>query len=420
MARWAATSRRLVLAMVAAAAALAMTAGTALASTTVVSGLANPAETATDSAGNLYYTAGAGGGTITLYELAAGSSARVAVTTLSGVLPRIFDITSSRLGLTYIEAAGDYSTGRHYALVARFGQSSVTLAESDAVLTSDETSVTSGFAIEVVATDGSGPIYYGGRRYNAVSGADDFELYAIDGHTARLHALRAPGQSSKLPSPQLLATFPGGGVFDPLVPSPNGGVYLGIRTRGVVFVGLDGSETTVAAPQSSSGNLVVLRPLGMDAVGDLYITRRTFQNLAHFGCADSTTFDVIRFTAADLTTPGSPGAQIATYTEPGFVAWWTGSSAFTRVSANGAAAFTASPVTANCPTGSHSPFTTISDQVLAMPAGGGSLVVVYEERGPWIGGPPAPAPDEGPLALAFDLGDSLYVASVLHGTVSRM
>jgi hypothetical protein len=197
------------------------------------------------------------------------------------------------------------------------------------------------------------------------------------------------------------------------VPDPAGGVYLGKGSPpSLVHVDLSGNVTEIAPGGGGAGTVVAFRPVGLDSAGNLYVARRTFNGWQHFGCAQSTTFSVLEYTPASLASANPAGTDLSDLTLNGFWAWWAGSTAFVRGSADGAAAEVVSQITLNCPVG---PFTDNSDQVLQMPAGG-ALTPVYQEDSP---GPFEAPPDEGPLALAFDGQDHLFVASARQGTINQ-
>jgi hypothetical protein len=301
---------------------------------TILSGLTQPADVAADGKGTLWFTQGAAPAstTVTLYSLARGSGTPVAVHTASGgngsITPYITDV------------AFDGADNPHFVRATGAG------ASIDTALTRLEaaTGATTSLASESGTLDGFGALTSGSVILQTEIGADGTVYWTTEtvagsgSHELRLEAL-APGAAT----PALVAEFATPGLNHTSVSldvASDGTVYLqegaaapppAVGSTGVYRIAPGGAPQPVRVFQDQPGGPRVVY-VGVDAKDNLIVGERIVNGLTSPQCASSTTFRLVHYSAAELTTPAPAGTVFSSATYPEFNFLFVGSSTYFRVS----------------------------------------------------------------------------------------
>jgi hypothetical protein len=393
--------------LLAALAALAPGASAFSAPETVLSGLAQPAETATTKTGDLYFTQLVAPDTVTLSLLAPGSSTPVEVYRLVGSRPYLNDIhfdpagdpifitsvatdpSSRRWALTRL----DPSTGIATELVVTTGSPSPTVPPFFCV--GSGCGLLAGTEIDLAGVDGDGTIFFAEHSTDPLTGNQVADLLALD-----------PGSST----PREVAHFAGPSGFDlinALTAAKTGEAYFS-ENASLYQVSAAGLRVLVAgAPQT----LIALHS-GLDAAGDLYVLEYGRNGFVRFGCATSTTMRVVRFSARDLGGSSPTPVTLSETTYDGFIATWAGSSSFFRVSQGGDVYWAQSPI--DCASSAAT-----ANDVIGVTRAATGQALLYDESAP-----PPPASDsgaaaQGPLGIATR-GGAVDIASIKTGELVQV
>lgn len=325
--------------------------------TTVLTGLQQPAETAISRTGDIYFTQLVSPNTVTLSQLAPGSSTPVEVYRLSGFEPYLNDIHFDPAGnLIFITSVATGSS-RQWALT-RLNLS--TGIASELVVTSGVVDPSAGGAysgvpllsgteIDLCGVDRAGTIYFAEHSFDSGNQVSD------------LLALTA-GTSMPLP----IGHF--ANLIVALTVAKTGDVYFNENGDLYQYQLAAGTSRVLIASSSANGH-----PLhsGLDAAGNLYVIQRTFVGPPGFGQASSTIVRIVRISARDLASSNPTPVVISDTTYTGFIALWAGSSSFFRVSTAGDVYWVQSLV---------DPSTAIpNNQVIGITRGQATQSMLYEE-----------------------------------------
>jgi hypothetical protein len=306
--------------------------------TTILSGLSQPAEVAADGKGNLWFTQGAAPAstTVTLYVLATGSSNPVAVHSAAGgdgsITPFITDLAFDAADNPHFVQWTGSGASHDSSLIRLDAATGTTTALASESGTHDANGgLTSGSAIAQTEIGADGTVYW---MTLTIGGSGNSEV--------RIDAL-APGAST----PSLVTEFATAGVnhastgFDV---ASDGTVYLqelatvpgspGASSIGVYRIAPGGTPEPIRVfPDQANGP----RPfyVGLDGKDNLIIGERIINGFVRPGCAESTTFQLIRYDAASLAGPAPVGTVYSSAWYPGFQFVFVGSSTYFRVSADG-------------------------------------------------------------------------------------
>jgi hypothetical protein len=303
----------------------------------VLSGLAQPAETATTNNGDLYFTQFVAADTVTISRLPHGNNkAPVEVYRLVGSQSYINDIHFDKAGdLIFITSVATDPSNRRWALTRLDPSTGVSSELAVTTGVPDPSSgyigpgmtLLSGTVIDLDGVDGAGTIYFAENSPDPVTGAQVADLLALD-----------PGTTV----PREVAHFAG--------PSGSDNIYwLTVAKTGDVYL-IEGSLLAGSQP-----NLYQVSPIGqrilvagtagavidaawnagLDAAGNLYILQRSKPP----GCSSgtSTTMRVSRISARDLSdwTSAPTLEPLSESTYSACISPWVGSSSFFRVNQAG-------------------------------------------------------------------------------------
>jgi hypothetical protein len=374
-------------------------------STILLSGLSVPAETATSSQGDVFFTQLVSSGQVDIFRLAQGSRSPVDLFQLVGFQPYINDIHIDSSGnVIFISSVAttfdgsvrrwdltrlDPSTGVASVLVSTYASPSDLVPPFHCI--GSGCGLIFGTEIDLAGVDSAGTIYFSEHTIDPVSG----------NQTANLLELQ-PGDSS----PIVVAHFAG-------VSGSDGIGNLNVaRSGGVSF-----QENESLYEYSKSG-LRVLIPAtgpwgatGVDAAENLYVLEVSRVGATGFGCAVSSTESILEFTARSLLSANPVAKVVSQATYSGFVATWVGSSSFFRVSNQGNAFWSQTSITC-----SSSGFRFSSNEVVAFTHSEGQSIL-YQENVSTPSSDFSPAA-QGPIGIAT-FGAFVYVATIESGNLIR-
>lgn len=374
---------------------------------TVIAGLNQPSETATSRSGDLYFTSAVSAQAVVIDSLAPDSSIPVVVYRLVGPQPQIYDIHFDPTGnLIFIQSdltgsdgssrrwdlvRVSPSTGVTTVLVTTTGMTSASIAPFNCAGWSD-CGLLSGTQVDLASVDGAGIIYFSEHSIDASSGHQVADLLAL-----------APGNSS----PRVIEHFAGISGSDliyALTAAKNGDVYF-IENSALYQWRALGLRVLVPSSEGPINS-------GLDVAGNLNVLEKAFTGYVKFGCATSTTFGVVTFSASDLAGPNPAPVTISTGTYPGFVAPWVGTSSFFRVSAAGDSYWLQTRI--DCTTSAF-----LTNNVVGSSRGHQQQMVLFDETIPSSYPSDYTAEAQCPLALAT-FGESVYFTSLQAGDLFRL
>ena len=373
---------------------------------TILSGLSAPAETATSSQGVVFFTQLVTSGQVDIFSLAPGSRSVVDLFQLVGNQPYINDIHIDALGdLLFITSVStnadgsarrwdltrlDPTTGVATVLVTTYGAPSALVPPYFCV--GSGCGLISGTEIDLTGVDSAGTIYFSEHTIDPVSGNQTADLLAIQ-----------PGSSN----PIVVAHFAGASGSDEII-------FLNVGRKGGVsfeendslyFYSTSGLRLLLS---SSTGSLGAT---GVDAAGNLYVLQVSYVGETSFGCATSSTDSILKFSAQSLLSANPVAEVVSQATYPGFVTTWAGSSSFLRVNNEGNAFWVQTPLLC-----SSSGFSFSSNEVVGFTRSEGQSIL-YQENVPASSSDYGPD-SQGPIGIAT-FGAFVYVATIESGNLFR-
>jgi hypothetical protein len=382
---------------------------------TVLSGLALPDELAAAPNGDLYFLQSLTPTARTLFRLRRGAAAPEAVLSV----PDYPDIPEAE---PPIQSIGFDLFGHVYWVQRAIGHSAVVELDPASGTTVERLALdgapvprnvplTSGGAVAVLAVDPFGSLYVGAALYDPALGHAIGAVYAL-----------ARGVSA----PALLGTFTDvdstlAGVVYGITADARGHAYAlvnGHSAEQVWELGTGAPPRLVTAqpghPFPGVNTYVAYHNIGATPRGDLYVTVRTRVGQTGFGCAGSTEAALLHFAPGAAT-----GTIVSDETRPGFRAGFVPSQAYFRVSILGQVYFQLDEVArSTCPPAPGDPSYPVGLAVYGVPlAAPGTLrpqvLLASDTLGPGL---------EYALPPTYAIGPdgALYIASRLHGTISRV
>lgn len=359
----------------------------------VLGDLVQPGHPGVAPDGTVYFaqhTQGAAG----LWKLAPGDTAPSQVYSTTGHAPLIHSVGFDRHGNVYFVAwSNEAPSATITASVVRLTErgDAAVLYEANATLNEDGR-VSAGATIETLEVTPSGAAF----AATAVVEAGTL--------TARVLSLRG-----RAPARELAAVA--------MRPASNPG--LAVNESGVAFLSVmspDGVRELYEV-RPSGARLLHSGPgsqqfLAIGPGGDLYALLRTHAGNPQFGCAESTTYTLLRF-AADGTSVGGAPTIASQGTFPGFRATWVPGNSRFRVGPSGEVYFASLLMVGSCP-----PDPVMAEiaehQVIRGDADGQEII---ETEGPY----PTEGVRAGQPGLAVDTSTgSLYIAWESRGTLERI
>lgn len=380
--------------------------------TTVLSGLSQPADIAADSRGNLWFVqGGAPGSTATLYVFAKGATTPVSVHTASGgdgsATPYIYDLGFDAADNPYFvqwTSSGTTLQSSLRRLDPSTGSTTVVASESG-VFSGNAFTLTSGSAIGEEEIGADGTVFWTVQAVGA-TGNQEARIFSLAPGAAtptQIALLATPGLDDTI-GDFVVATD--GTIYFQQATSPSGGGPGG--SIGIYRLAPGGSPQPIRVfPNGGPGDSPRPRHVGLDGRGNLIVGERIVNGFVRQGCAESTTYELVRYDAASLATPNPSGTVYSSATYPEFNFTFVGSSSYFRVSPDGDAFVNLLEASFGCST-PPGPFAFTHIRMIGADPSG-TQHVFYDDA------PSPPAPN-GFYSFAIS-GNDLFATSFRLGTL---
>ncbi len=312
---------------------------------TILGGLSQPGENASDPSGNIYFTQ-KGSGSVRLSRLAPNATSAKTLKILTGNNARIVDVVyATKDGRLYYITLQDVAATSSCAAPCRRTAvqrlNLTTLTTSDLVVnrgtySGDERGyhVTAGTLIVDLALDSGGDVFFTTVTFDKKSGQIVGRVIerGSSGKTSTLATLpKVAGQYGR----SGLVVNPSGQAV--IVQLNDGTPTSDLNVAGGKKVVLSQAPTPTPPPFPTTFSAG--QPAGFDSAGNLYLLQRAFSNPGGFGCARTTTDRVVRLAAAVLSTANPPSTVTSSGTYAGSINSWFGSSSLLRVDGSGTVYF---------------------------------------------------------------------------------